>query len=200
MAFFKGFLTGLGTIIFIGPVLFTLLKASLQYGRKAGLAVAIGIIISDIAAVAICLAGSTLLHAHPEYRLYIGLLAAAMLLVMGIKYLVQPGTSLFELINITSTHTTIFLIKGFLVNFVNPFVFVVWLGIIAYGSQQYGMGNTLLLYLAGCLAGIFFLDATRALLAEQITRFLTPKHLSHVYRAIGVLLIFFGIRILWVVL
>ena len=57
MSILEGYVIGLGMVIFIGPVFFLLLNSSLQSGVKAGVAVALGIIVSDIICVALCYYG-----------------------------------------------------------------------------------------------------------------------------------------------
>ena len=55
MAILTGILLGLGTMLFVGPVFFYLLKSTLESGFKAGIAVALGIILGDVICAGIAL-------------------------------------------------------------------------------------------------------------------------------------------------
>ena len=57
MPLLEGYLTGLALIVLIGPVLFVLLRATLERGRPHGFAVALGIFVSDVIAVLLCTLG-----------------------------------------------------------------------------------------------------------------------------------------------
>ncbi len=192
IAFGEGYLLGLSMIIFIGPVLFTLLQAAFQFGFKSGWAVAWGIIISDIVCVILSKSGAQALLQHKNYVLYMGVAGVILLIGMGSNYLLNPGLSKRNEINITTSDYLGYFTKGFLVNFVNPFVFLIWVGVSTRAIQQYGevSGN---IYLAGTLLGIFTTDTLKVIFAEKIKRILTPNHLGYIYKAAGTLLILFAV-------
>ncbi|MBX7240345.1 MAG: LysE family transporter [Bacteroidia bacterium] len=200
MAFLEGFVLGLSMIIFIGPVLFTLLQAALQFGFKSGWAVAWGIIISDIICVILSKMGAAVLLQNKSYVWYIGISGAVLLTGMGLNYLLNPNLSKKNEVEIKRSDYIGYFIKGFLVNFVNPFVFLVWIGVCTRALTQYGnyQGN---IYLSGALLGIFATDTLKAVFAEKLRKVLTPAHLSYIYKIVGGMLILFavilGIRIYW---
>ncbi len=51
---FSGFTFGLLLAVMLGPVFFTLLQTSLHEGFKAGVHLAIGVLISDATLIALC--------------------------------------------------------------------------------------------------------------------------------------------------
>jgi threonine/homoserine/homoserine lactone efflux protein len=71
MSFLEGFLTGVGTIIFLGPVFFTLLQITLDRGLKAGFSVAIGILSSDILIVFLFYFGARELFQDDEIQFWL---------------------------------------------------------------------------------------------------------------------------------
>lgn len=199
-AFFEGYLWGLAMVAFIGPVFFTLLKGALQYGFKSGFAVALGIFVSDVVAVAICYLGAETAEkffTNPENQFYISLLGASILLGMGIKYIAKPSLETDAEIKLKTSDYLNFFIKGFLVNFVNPFVFVVWISLIGYESTRYGLGIDLIIFLSAALLGILTTDTLKAAFAHKIKSFLKPNILLWTYRVIGGVLIIFGCRLLY---
>jgi threonine/homoserine/homoserine lactone efflux protein len=194
MAFLKGLLFGIAMIAFIGPVLFTLLKASLDHGFKGGFAVALGIIFSDLVAVVICLLGAIPFFENEGNQLWISVAGGLILLFLGLKYIIKPKLFNQESVTLGTKDFIGLFGSGFLVNFVNPFVFIIWIGIIVYGQKRFGMDSGLFTFIAGVLAGIFGTDTLKAFFAEKFQPYTNPVVLKKVYFVIGVGMIGFGIR------
>ncbi|MEM8897542.1 MAG: LysE family transporter [Bacteroidota bacterium] len=197
MAFFDGLLVGLAFVIFIGPVFFTLLHTSLQFGFRYGLAVAVGIVLSDFMAMSMCALGAAAFLQNPKNQTWIALGGAIFLIGLGLKYIFDPKYKPGNQVEVKKISYLSFIMKGFLVNFLNPFVFLVWIGITSMASSKYGIGEGFVVYLAGTLAGIFLTDTLKALFADKIKDFFNPKSLMWVFRFIGIGLIGFGIRLLF---
>ncbi|MBI3234781.1 MAG: LysE family transporter [Bacteroidetes bacterium] len=85
MAFLEGFLMGLGTIIFMGPVFFTLLQTTLQRGVKDGLSVALGIIASDILIVTLFYIGFIDYFRQPNVQFWFAIIGSVILLGLGLS-------------------------------------------------------------------------------------------------------------------
>lgn len=202
-AFFHGFLVGLGFIIFLGPVFFYLLKSTLQKGFWVGFFVALGIVIGDFTAITICSFGAIPFFKNPDNQFWIGILGGIILLGMGLKFLLKPESKRekdekMQLPQKVSKagHLSYFA-QGFLINFVNPFVFVVWIGIIGYAETEYGYSTDLFVFLGAALMGIFSTDLSKVYFAQKIKKFMTPLFLNRLYRVFGAALIIFGIRVLF---
>lgn len=196
MAFPEGFLIGLGMVIFLGPVFFTLLKSSLQHGLMAGLSVAMGILISDVAALMLCYYGAASFFENPDNQVWLALGGSVVLVGLGLRYVLKRQPLNEQIGSIQAQDYPAFLVKGFLVNFVNPFVFVVWIGLVGLGKTKFGPGTDFWMFNAGILTGIFTQDATKAIFAHRISQFIRPEILTKAYRVIGVLLLVFAVRLL----
>ena len=198
MAFIEGYLTGLALIIFIGPVFFTLLQSTLEHGLKSGLSVALGIFSSDILCVLLLFGfGATDFFTNPDNELLIGVGGAIILIGLGVSYAVKPVLKTTkEKLELKSSSLFNFFMKGFLVNFINPFVFVVWMGLIAFASNKQPSISGQIVFLTGILLGILTQDSVKAAMANYIKNFLEPRFLRITYRVIGISLIFFGVRML----
>ena len=197
MYLINGFFTGLGMIIFIGPVFFTLLQASFQFGFQSGWAVAWGIVISDVLCVILCEIGFQAFFQNTQNQFYIGVAGGFLLVGMGLNYLFNPKLAQKTEIALTSMDYIGFFIKGFLVNFVNPFVFLVWLGVIGQARENGGYeGQELYLFLFATLIGIFFTDSLKAYFAHRIKSWINPQRLALLYKMVGLLLCVFGL-VLW---
>ena len=119
---------GLGLVLSFGtgPVFFALIRTSIERGFYAGLALAAGVLLSDIVYVSVSLYGSSFLDFENEYRFYVGLTGAAILGIIGIYYLFKKVE--LNLGNkITKRHKTGYFFKGFLMCIFNPGLLLYWL-------------------------------------------------------------------------
>ncbi len=198
MAFVEGYLSGLGLIVLIGPVLFVLLRSTLERGRAQGMAVAIGIFVSDVLAVALCALGAATFLRRPDVEPWLALAGGALLVGFGVNSWRAPAKASRAEIPGGAARLTGFFVRGFLVNFVNPFVFMVWLGIIAAASLRHGYGAGLFWFMAGSVLAVLTLDVSKVLLAHKIRPLLSPKALRMVLRVSGALLLAFGARLVLV--
>lgn len=199
MAFLEGFATGLAFIVFLGPVFFTLLRSSLEHGFRSGFSVALGIFTSDVVCVVLLYGlGVTDFIMNPNNQFYISIVGSLILIGLGLKYMVHPVSEVeTKDISTKRGHYVGFFVRGFLVNFVNPFVFVVWIGVISLAGSRYAVGEGILWFLAGTLFSILCTDTAKAAFASVVKSLLKPVWLGWTYRIIGVVLVGFGIRLLW---
>ncbi|MDE0771010.1 MAG: LysE family transporter [Salibacteraceae bacterium] len=195
VVFLEGYLIGLAMIVFIGPVFFTLLQSALRFGKLSGTMVAFGIIASDVVCILIYFFGLNSVELPSSFNYTIAAIGALFLIAMGMKYLLQkpPNSEVVfaSKLNLVSSFT-----KGFLVNFVNPFVFVVWAGIVVFAKESYPTPTEVQLHLIGVLAGIITTDLLKVLLADKIKPFLKPKILEKTTKFFGIVMIGFALRLI----
>ncbi len=197
MAFLEGYLAGLAMIIFIGPVFFTLLHSTFLYGSKAGFAVVLGIFISDVLVVSLCSFGPGNFYKNTNYQLILAFTGSVMLFYMGLKYIFKPSSNTAINLEPSVIGLSAFFTKGFLVNFVNPFVFIVWISVVTYANVKYEQQSESLLFFAAALMGIITTDSLKVLLAKRILNFLKPEILQKLFFVFGIILVCFGIRLLY---
>lgn len=189
---------GLGMIVFIGPVFFLLLSSTLKCGFVPGFMVALGIVISDIVCVLVCNYGLAPYLSYPDSNFWIALSGGILLIGIGTKYMITDKVDSEEKIVLPKQYYAAFFIKGFLVNFVNPFVFMVWLGLIKYAEQKIEI-NTALFFI-GIFLGISTTDFLKVVLAKRIKKLIQPLSLQWIYRVFGLILIVFGLRMIFLFL
>ena len=182
-------------IVFIGPVFFTLLQSALRFGKLSGILVAFGVIASDIVCILIYFFGLNSIELPASFNYIIAAIGALILIALGLKYLLQkpPNSEVVfaSKLNLVSSFT-----KGFLVNFVNPFVFVVWAGIVVFAKESYSIPTEVQVHLIGVLAGIITTDLLKVLLADKIKPFLKPKILEKTTKFFGIVMIGFALRLI----
>lgn len=196
MAFFEGLFWGLGLMFLVGPVFFTLLQATLHFGFKAGWAVAFGIVVSDIVCVILCRIGVEVFLKDSKNVLYLGAITFCLLLGMGLYYAFAKNIVKTTDVTLSATDYLGYFIKGFLVNFVNPFVFFVWTGICSYAVHHFE-GSLSYWYLAGVLIAIFGTDTLKAAFANKLKSLLDVHKLGYIYKGVGILLIIFAFVVLY---
>ncbi len=198
MSFLEGFAIGLGMVIFIGPVFFLLLNSSFQSGSRAGFAVALGIIVSDIIYVGLCYYGLSSFINIENNKFWMGTIGSIIVFILGLHYLLKKAKITTE-ISMNSRRLRIFFLKGFSVNFFNPFVFAVWIGVFNYGQHNYPEPGSLKIFLISVLSGILFTDVVKVFLSKKIKGFISLKRLTLFFKVTGVLLIIFSVRLLYLV-
>ena len=193
-AILEGYITGLAMIVFIGPVFFTLIQTTIQYGAKAGFAVTLGIFISDVIIAALCLFGAVEFFENARHQFWLALAGGAILFFIGFKYILRPTVNNVSDFKPSVFSLSSFFAKGFLINFVNPFVFMVWISITALAKIRFDSWNEIMPFLGAALLGILTTDSLKVILAERVQKFLNPVVLRKIFFVTGLILICFGIR------
>lgn len=186
MSFIEGLFLGLGTLIFIGPVFFLILQITLAYGKLAGFYIALGILISDISYLllfkfALYEKLSSLTNSKYLYWTF-----SVLLLTMGIGSFFKKKNNFKKKIQ---NNALVLLAKGFLINFVNPFVFVFWLGIYNYVENKFQLGKDQFSFFFAAMIGILTIDLARIFFSDYLKRKLTNSVLSKLNITIGIVFI-----------
>jgi len=84
--------------------------------------------------------------------------------------------------------------KGFLLNFINIGVLVIWLGvIIVVGPTVDNDPERLFTFLGIMLVTYFVIDLGKIVLAKQLKRYLTPRRIFMVKKLLGLILVICGL-------
>ncbi|MFT6882827.1 MAG: threonine/homoserine/homoserine lactone efflux protein [Marinoscillum sp.] len=198
--FIKGLLFGLIFIFSFGPSFFTLIQTSIQKGYKRAISVALGFSLSDITYVVLALLGLGSILEDPEIRFWVGLVGVVVLITFGITLWVKPPTTPID--NDVSSGSDKSLIKyfmkGFLINAVNPFIIIFWLGVIGIVAANYEFTMIEKVYFfSGMLITILSADLGKALVAYRLRSMLTIKRIAQINKVVAVVLILFGCQIIY---
>ncbi|TNE49641.1 MAG: hypothetical protein EP343_11310 [Deltaproteobacteria bacterium] len=199
--FLEGLLIGAPAIFFMGPVLLTLLQASIKHGFRAGFAVASGIAFSDVVCVALCYVGVAQFMTSPTNQRIMGIAGAIILAGFGVASMLSKPKPQAEVKTITSRDFVGLFVQGFLVNFVNPFVFAYWIGALGVVSNRHGLNPWVVsLMFGGAITTIYVTDTLKALFAARMKHYLQSSALLWLNRGMGFLLVLGGGYLLWRVL
>ena len=161
------------------------------------MSVAWGIFISDVVCVGLCIFGATKFFENADNQFWLAIGGIAILVGLGLKYIIRPNVDIDNMVKLSAGDYSKHFAKGFLVNFVNPFVFLVWIGVIGLAQAEYGKGEDLYGFLTASLFGILTTDSLKVIFANKVKRLLQPNILIRLYRGIGILLIVFAGRLVW---
>ncbi len=193
----KGVLVGLFMAISVGPTLFAIIKYSLNFSYKAGLAFVLGVSISDALYVAIAnIAASWLTYLEP-YQRHIGFGGAVVLMAIGLFGLLRKlKPKRPSAVQIAISNGDIFKIwmSGFLINTLNPGVLITWLGAVTITANSSGFYRFILFGTA--LIIILGIDFSKVFLADRIKRLLTVRKVIYVQRFSAACILGIGIVLL----
>ena len=208
-AIITGLTLGILLAISIGPIIFAIIKQSLNNGYKGGFLFVAGVSIADILIIIVCNLLSSLFNQAIKHQLIIGLVGGAFLLIIGIytlffkKVVMDSNGGLQEKIFSKGQQLGIFL-AGFFMNILNPGVFIFWLAATAnihaqMVGQKHPIGFLITVY-AVCLIFVLGTDIAKVLLAGKIRPKLTPHNLHIINKISGVILIVFALTLVIVTL
>lgn len=194
-ALLRGITIGFLLSIAVGPVLFSVIKQSLNNGHQGGIAFAIGVSASDISLVLIANIFTELFRSLQFYELQIGVAGSILLILMGIFFL------FFKKVKVNESGQLIFkqrkrdLLKislsGFFMNLMNPGVIIFWIT-ISTSLINFSRNHKIIIY-SSALAIVLLADLAKVFLAGKIRNRLTP-HTIHILNKIsGIILIIFGL-------
>lgn len=198
-ALFKGLMLGLLLSISVGPVIFSIIKQSLNNGPRGGMAFVIGVSASDIALVLVSNVFTELFRSLNSFRTEIGIVGSLFLISVGIYFVFfkkvkvnEEGKQIFKF---RSGDYIKIIISGFFMNTLNPAVFIFWLSTsTAFIDQTY---QQRIIIFTTCLLIVLAGDIAKVLLAGNIRKRLTPKNIHLLNRINGLVLIGFGLILIW---
>ncbi len=198
-AIIKGLGFGLLLSISVGPVLFSIIKQSLNNGHKGGLTFVFGVSASDITLVLVSNIFTELFNSLKEYKTEVGIGGCIFLVTTGIYFLFfkkvkvnEEGKQVFKFRK--RDYAKIFL-SGYFMNTLNPSVFIFWI----YASTaviNHTIDERIIMFVT-CLVWMLGADILKVFLAGKIRNRLTPHNIHILNRINGLLLIVFGIVMIW---
>ena len=200
-AILSGLTLGFILALSVGPVIFTIVKQSINNGHVGGFSFVAGVWLSDIVLVVVCNAFSTLVSDLLEYKNVIAFIGSCFLVAMGIYYLFfkkitlkkdAEGKSLrfsrFDMAKLFSS--------GFLINTLNPSVFIFWLTTATTFAVQYSFRQRILIF-SVCLAFNVVADVLKVIMSGKLRSRLTLHNISVINKISGTILIGFGLALLY---
>lgn len=198
--------------IMIGPVFFVLLETSITKGFKAALIFDAGVLLSDLFYIVISLFFAYQLKGLGDVKnnLILSVLGGTLFIAYGVYNLffkqVKMGAEALDQDLLDSEDKAIksnknkdnsmLVLKGFMLNLLNPGVVIYWLAIIAKGFDlvaPYDSDAHIVIFIAIILITFFGIDCLKAYVANKIKPLVTVKLLSGLNILIGIIFLGTGI-------
>ena len=199
-AIVSGLTLGLVLAISVGPVIFTIIKQSLVNGKEGGFCFVVGVWLSDIVLVIISNAFSEVVRNLMVYEKPLGLIGSAFLILMGVFYVFfkkikLQASSDDTIVRFRKRDMAKIFSSGFLINTLNPNVFIFWLATATNFAIKYSFEQRMVIFTV-CLALNIAADILKVLMAGKLRSRLTLHNISVINKISGTLLIGFGIALL----
>lgn len=197
-AVLQGAILGLGLAFLVGPAFFALLQASINYGFQVSVAIALGVVTSDVVLMTISYLTMSTLTQIPGFNLGLSLVGGAVLIGSGIIAIVKPTEAKKDTSWSIRDVGKLF-VKGFAINTFNPFPWMFWLSTSALVATDFGNEGKLppFLFFAAAAITVLGTDVLKAWVAQFLLRFLTPTILVYFRWVSGICLAGFGVKLIW---
>ncbi len=198
--FVKGIILGFLLGVSVGPVIFAIIKQSINNGHKAGYAFVAGISLSDISVVVICNFFSTIFQEALSHQKIIAIVGGSFLIAFGIytfffKKEPHEDTRLEAKVLGKRQLLGIFA-SGYLINILNPGIFIFWFAwsatIVADAANEPHPNEYRFIVFGTCLLFVLLTDILKVKLAGILKPKLTVKNLHRINQFVGILMVGFG--------
>ena len=197
----KGLALGFVLALSVGPIIFTIIKQSLDNGHKGGFSFVAGVWVSDILLVVLSNTVTALVSEALEHTRVIAFGGSVFLIIMGVYFVFFKKVSLgkdqsgndarFRKRDMARVFAS-----GFIINTLNPGVIFFWLGNATVLSLTHTLRERIIIF-SVCLLVNMSADVGKVMMAGKLRSKLTLKMLSIINRISGTILIGFGIALLW---
>lgn len=200
-ALLKGLALGSILALSVGPVIFTIIKQSLNNGKEGGLSFVTGVWVSDIVLVFASNVFSEWVNALLTYKRAIGYVGSIFLIGMGLFYLFLKkvklaGDASSEENRFRKRDMARIFGSGFLINTLNPSVILFWLINATAFAATHSLRQRIIIF-STCIAVNMVADVLKVFMAGKLRRKLTLHNLSVVNKVSGLILVGFGVALLW---
>jgi len=200
-AIIKGVGLGLILALSVGPVIFTVLKQSINNGHRGGFSFVAGVWLSDIVLVLISNFFTQLVKEVLEFRSVIGYFGSIFLIGMGVFYIffkkVKLNAAEARIIQrFSKTDFTKIALSGFFINTLNPSVLLFWLINATAFAATHSLSERFVIF-SVCLVLNIIADILKVMMAGKIRESLTANHILLINKISGSILVIFGLVLMY---
>lgn len=194
----EGIILGFTLSIFFsfGPALVAEIQTSIHRGFWAAVLLAFGVFLSDATIVFLGFIGAVQIFENNKTLL--GFIGGVILIIFGIvtfrrKVVIDVDSKKAELKQNDPNFLT-YILKGFFINFTNPFVWIFWMGVVVGFTANYKAERLLLIvFFTTALGIVFLMDVLKIFSAYKIKKFILTHNIVWINRFAGIGLVLFGI-------
>lgn len=191
----KGVLTGLLLSVYLGPTFFTVMETLMRRGAKAAILLNSGVWLSDISCIIVAYFGAAELMGPIQNNIIFKLVAGGAFLFFGLTYFLRKPDETVKPLG--GMGVMILLVKGFLINTLNPGVLIFWFGamiIAVTGIDLHGV--QILYYFASTIFTLITFDLLKIVFSHKLRKVVTENVITKLFRITGVILMTLGIFVI----
>ena len=197
----------LSVVVNMGPAFITLVQTSLHRGFKSAAWFATGVILNDAMVISICIMASVQIVMNSSFEAALACIGAGIILVLfGVFTFRKKVQNMKERDEYIEKRTNevikeqdkkpawfVFLAKGFVLNILNPFVWIFWFSAVAMVAGNMG-GKKLptIVFFAVILGTTLFLELLKAWGAAKLKKFLDADRTALINKIAGIMLMLCG--------
>lgn len=195
-AILQGVCAGIIFSFITGPVFFSMLKTSIEKGFKAGFALAIGVVLSDIIFILLTLFSTSLVDINTEYYTYIGLIGGLFLFGVGLFYLLKKVKVNYNISEEIKVKKRGYILKGFLMCILSPTTYMFWIivGGIVSAQLHYQLSEKIVFFIAA-MCTQFSVDTAKTYYAAKLRYRIKERTIQVLNRIAGAVILIFSLRI-----
>jgi threonine/homoserine/homoserine lactone efflux protein len=185
-----------------GPAFFALINTGIKHGYKTGSLLAMGVVLSDFI---VCLLiiflvhfGATTYIQDEKSQRFMGIMAGIVLIVFGALHFRQPVPGTQNSVSVKLPTAGAMIGKGFLLNSLNPAVWLLWLGNVTAVSKtlHYSVVN-MILYFGITLGLVLLVEIGKVAASGKLKKLLTARLMYLINIFTGILLVIFGVVLIY---
>lgn len=198
-----GIVCGIALSLFFsfGPAFFSLIQNSIHYGFKRTIAFVVGVSLSDILMVFLMLTVLRNLDMDAAmHNIYVATIGGIVIGWIGVHTIRRRATvsrdrsSRLRFKNKEEMHRWQLMLHGFLLNFLNPLIWLYWVSLITILSAEVGLTSSeRYIFFAGLLIAVLGMDILKCRLASMMQTWFTARRLNWFNTITGSILIIFAV-------
>lgn len=202
MEFLIGIICGVLLSLFfsLGPAFFSLIQNSIHHGFRKAVSFAAGVSLSDVIIVLLMLTVLSNLDLnallHNIYVSIIGGVATGIFGVLTYRSKVKSTANADSRLKFSTEHVTHrweLMLKGFLLNILNPLIWLYWVSIITFLSAEMSLSvRERYFFFIGMLLAVFGTDVLKCRLAAMLQHWFTARIMNMFNKITGIILIAFS--------
>lgn len=198
-AILEGILSGLVLSCMIGPVFFGLLHASIYKGFRKAVFFALGVASSDSFFIMLTYFGVMRFLDSERFKFVFMIVGGSIMCVFGIYYLFKSAPDHIDVQNETKQPKKANLwLKGFVLNAINPSVFLFWIGMVSFVTIKYDNHKLYVMsFFIASIITVFSADISKAYIANKIKVYFTTRLLNKLNKALGIVILAAGLSLLY---